>query len=142
MLYEDNNKGIKYLESTKSFKEIKKEIKQMNEENTEKSVKKQNDKPWLFQKGVSGNPKGKPKGTFSLKTYAKKYLEKMTDEEKLEFMEGLPKEVIWKMAEGNPQTNTDLTTGGEKINVDEASKEKSNKAINIYLDGRDKENTE
>jgi len=72
-------------------------------------------KPWLFQPGVSGNPKGKPKGTFSLKTYAKKMLKEMSDKEKLEFMRGLPKEVLWKMAEGNPAQ--DVTTGGEKINV-------------------------
>jgi hypothetical protein len=84
---------------------------------TETSEEKQNDKPWLFKKGQSGNPKGRPKGTFSLKTYAKKYLQEMTDEEKLEFMEGLPKEIIWKMAEGNPQTNSDLTSGGKPITI-------------------------
>lgn len=87
----------------------------MSMENTDSSVEKQNDKPWLFKKGQSGNPEGRPKGTFSLKTYAKKYLQEMTDEEKIEFMEGLPKEVIWKMAEGNPQTNTDVTTAGKAI---------------------------
>lgn len=82
-------------------------------EETENSDEKQIDKPWLFKKGQSGNPKGKPKGTFSLKTYAKKYLQEMTDDEKIEFMEGLPKEVIWKMAEGNPENKSDITTGGQ-----------------------------
>lgn len=71
------------------------------------------DKPWLFKPGQSGNPNGRPKGTFSLKTYAKKYLQEMTDEEKLAFMEGLPKEVIWKMAEGNPKQDIG---GGEDEN--------------------------
>ncbi len=72
------------------------------------------EKPWLFQKGKpSANPHGRPKGSFSLKTYAKKYLQDMTDEEKLEFMEGLPKEVIWKMAEGNPRQDVG---GGEDEN--------------------------
>lgn len=47
------------------------------EEETDKTENKQNDKPWLFKKGQSGNPNGRPKGTFSLKTYAKKYLEEM-----------------------------------------------------------------
>jgi hypothetical protein len=75
---------------------------------TENSDNKQIDKPWLFKKGQSGNPAGKPKGTFSLKTYAKKYLQEMTDDEKLEFMEGLPKEIIWKMAEGMPKQDTEL----------------------------------
>lgn len=34
----------------------------------------------------------------------------MTDEEKLKFMAGLPKEVIWKMGEGNPRQDVG---GGE-----------------------------
>lgn len=81
------------------------------------SAEQSNNKPWLFQKGKSGNPSGRPKGSISLKTYAKEMLASMNEEERLEFMDSLPKELIWKMAEGNPQTNTDLTTGGDKINV-------------------------
>lgn len=84
-------------------------------EETNISEKKQNDKPWLFKKGQSGNPSGRPKGTFSLKTYAQNYLKELTDEEKEEFMEGLPKDVIWKMAEGNPKQDSDITSGGERI---------------------------
>ena len=104
------------------------------EDKTENSVKKQsnNDKPWLFKKGQSGNPKGKPKGTFSLKTYAKNYLKDMTDDEKLTFMEGLPKEVIWKMSEGNPQSNLDLTSKGEKL-FNEEQRKKSKGAIKEIL---------
>ncbi len=82
---------------------------------TEELNEQSNNKPWLFKKGQSGNPNGRPKGTFSLKTYAKKYLEEMSDEEKLEFMDGLPKEIIWKMAEGNPKQDTDVTTNGESL---------------------------
>lgn len=99
-------------------------------EETENSDEKQY-KPWLFKKGQSGNPKGKPKGTFSLKTYAKKYLQEMTDEEKIEFMEGLPKEVIWKMAEGNPKQDTDVTTNGESLNT----------ALVQFIDGKDSNNS-
>jgi hypothetical protein len=73
------------------------------------------EKPWLFKPGQSGNPNGRPKGTFSLKTYAKKYLQEMTDEEKLKFMEGLPKDIIWKMAEGNPAQGIDHTTNGKEL---------------------------
>jgi hypothetical protein len=74
-------------------------------------------KPWQFKPGQSGNPGGRPKGTVSLKTYARKYLEGLSEEEKLEFMAGLDKSEVWRMAEGNPATNTDITSGGDKILV-------------------------
>lgn len=69
---------------------------------------KNNSKPWLFQPGQSGNPGGRPKGSKSLKTYVQEYLRDLNDEEKLEFIKGLPKDVIWKMGEGNPKQDTEL----------------------------------
>lgn len=74
------------------------------------STDKQNDnsKPWLFKKGQSGNLKGRPKGK-TLKEYARDYLACMTEEERLDYLEGLPKEIIWKMAEGNPKQDTEIT---------------------------------
>lgn len=75
----------------------------------------ENNRPGLFKKGVSGNPGGRPKGSKSLKTFVKEYLEKLSDEDKLTFMEGLPKEIIWKMGEGNPKQDTDVTSGGETL---------------------------
>lgn len=41
----------------------------------------------------------------------------MTPEERDAFMEGLPKEVIWKMAEGNPENKTDVTSKGDKLTI-------------------------
>ena len=76
-----------------------------------------NSKPWLFKKGQSGNPGGRPKGSKSLKTYAAEMLASMTDEERQDFLDGLPKEVIWKQAEGNPLNA--LNHGGEvKLSIE------------------------
>lgn len=73
-------------------------VKQTNEE-----------KPWLFKPGVSGNPKGRPKGSKTLKTYVAEMLKEMDDEDKVAFLKGLPKRVIWEMAEGKPKQDVGLS---------------------------------
>jgi len=85
-----------------------------------------NDKPWLWKKGQSGNLKGRPKGK-TMKEWARDYLSRMTDEERDEFMEGIPKEIVWKMGEGNPKQDTDITSGGNVILNFDASFDKKNR---------------
>lgn len=81
---------------------------------TDKQINNNTEKPWLWKKGQSGNPKGRPKGK-TMKEWAREYLERMTDEERDEFLDGIPKEIIWKMSEGNPETKTDVTSGGKPL---------------------------
>lgn len=61
-------------------------------EKTDKTVDKQN-KPWLFKEGQSGNPAGRPKGTYSLVTILKRKLQEIIKDKGIEAGEELVK--IW-----------------------------------------------
>jgi len=74
--------------------------------------------PYMWKKGQSGNIMGRPKGK-TMKEYAREYLARMTDEERDEWLEGLDKEIIWKMSEGNPKQDTEVSVPeGLKISFD------------------------
>lgn len=78
-------------------------------------------KPWLYKKGQSGNPAGRPKGSKSIKTYLQEKFNNMSEEEREDFLEGMPKEIIWKMAEGNPKQDIsgEIEVTKKIISVDE-----------------------
>lgn len=72
-------------------------------------------RPWLYKKGQSGNPGGRPKGSISLKQYLKNKLLSMTDDEREAFLEGMDKKTIWEMSEGKAESKTDITSNGNEI---------------------------
>lgn len=60
-----------------------------------------------WRPGFSGNLKGRPPGK-TMKEYAREYLSKMTEEEKDEWLGGLQKDIVWRMAEGQPKQDMDI----------------------------------
>ena len=97
----------------------------MDEEiKTQESHKKRNYDwliPYQFKIGNNANPGGRPKGSKSLKTYAREYLESLPDEEKVDYLNSLDRDFIWRMAEGQPKQDMDLNAEVVKkvISVDE-----------------------
>lgn len=69
-----------------------------------------------FAKGNPGGP-GRPPGK-TLKEFAREFYMLKTDEEKREYLAKVEEKrpgFAWQMAEGNPASSTDITTGGEKL---------------------------
>jgi hypothetical protein len=50
-----------------------------------------------------------------LKQFASEYLKGLDEVQKIQFFECLPEELVWKMAEGMPSQNTDITSGGKPV---------------------------
>ncbi len=101
------------------------------EEEQKEQKEQNNNRPWLYKKGQSGNPKGRPPGTFSLREYVKKKLAAMTDEEREEYLDGLDKKTVWEMGEGKPDQKQDVTSNGEGLNP----------ILVKFIDGKDDQHT-
>lgn len=77
---------------------------------------------YVFKPGQSGNPGGRPKGSKSMKTWAREYLEAMPEEDRVEFMNSIDHKAIWEMAEGKAKQDVEIDatiTGPSLIRLDE-----------------------
>lgn len=76
-------------------------------------------KPFQYQKGHSGNPKGKEPGTISIKQRVRQFLQDHPDEAEQFVADVVRKQrtFTWQMLEGSPQSKTDITSGGNPLAV-------------------------
>lgn len=90
-------------------------IKQNNEDVNRDDTIETYKKPyhWLeayhFKKGNKMST-GRPKGSKSMKAYAKEMLEDMEPEERIEFLKKIDESIVWQMAEGRPEAKVEVTT--------------------------------
>ena len=104
------------------------------------------DKPYLFQKGQSGNPDGRPPGSgISITTEIKRKLDEMQPGSRKTNLQALLEVIlekalkakdqqmitrIWNYIDGMPQQKTDVTSGGKPIPILDSD---------VYKDNSDKE---
>ena len=115
---------------------MSKELEQLKNKVTENTVDEQTvDKPkknppHLFQKGVSGNPSGRPKGSKNLTTKVREALSKIADGKDYTYEEALIKSILkkaildqdqqmiklmWNYLDGLPSQSMDITSDGDKL---------------------------
>ena len=70
-----------------------------------------------FQKGVSGNPKGRPKGSVSIKDKIRQHLEKNPKEveEIVRHFVKNNRELMWQMLEGKPKQQMEVDVDKDSI---------------------------
>lgn len=76
-----------------------------------------NQKPWLFKKGQSGNPAGRPKGRFSITTQIINRLEENPEQldEIVNWLIKNRKDLVWNKIDPNPPT--DIKLDGEIAHI-------------------------
>lgn len=92
--------------------ELSQEVAQESLENSYSKVPPQLRK-YVFKPGNSANPGGRPKGSKSMKQYAKEYLESMGEEDRIAFLNSVDHKTIWEMSEG--KAKQDLEHSGEVV---------------------------
>jgi len=101
-----------------------------NREDAGKDIGRNPDGTW--KPGTSGNPGGRSKKP--IKEHGLKIFNAMTDEQKDEFLKSIPAGERWRMIEGNPRQDTDITSGGKPIPILNLNE--------IHPNNRNKEDTE
>ena len=91
-------------------------------EESQEPVKQENNRnpDGTFKQGVSGNPNGRPKGK-TLKEYQAEQFRMMSDDEKAEWLKDVHKDTRWKMSEGLPKADVELSgeVTAKIISIDE-----------------------
>jgi hypothetical protein len=87
-----------------------------NRDNLVQSKPLRDERGQLLPGGPSNNPAGRPKGQ-TMKEFAREFLMKMDEKQKRKWLRKNSKDLVWRMAEGNPHQTTDVTSGGKPIPI-------------------------